>query len=141
MSVARQLNRSYIQLSMDSLLIRSVPHTLLHDWLCRVSRLRGATQMYMVQNLGCAAAAAAVLPLLQPAPPAAPWLLELLIALSVVCGSLSGIGAAGSNWIVEREWPKGSVPRGVLCTGGSECRYSVDRPLSSDALTRLAPGL
>jgi hypothetical protein len=82
------------------------PHTLLPPWLCRVSRLRGATQMYMVQNLGCAAAAATVLPLLQPAPPTAPWLPGLLIALSVVCGSLSGIGAAGSNWIVERQWPK-----------------------------------
>jgi hypothetical protein len=62
--------------------------------------------MYMVQNLGCAAAAAAVLPLLDAKPPAQPGLHLALIAVSMVCGSLSGLGAAGSNWLVEREWPK-----------------------------------
>lgn len=68
--------------------------------------------MYIVQNLGASVAAAAVLPLLSATPPAH-WLLLALIATSVVCGSVSGIGAAGSNWVVEREWPK------ALCQGDS----------------------
>ena len=83
--------------------------------------------MYMLHNLGCAAAAAAVLPLLRSAPPTALWLPGPLIALSVVCGSLSGVGASGSNWVVEREWPK------VLCQEDSSALAALNAGGLSDS--------
>jgi Ferroportin1 (FPN1) len=88
--------------------------------------------MYVVQNAALGTASLAALLLL--AWPAHGWRFALLVGVTILGGSLSSVGSAGSTVAVEREWTKAMSrgDSGVLArlnAGAADVRRSCPRQL------------